>query len=123
MPHAAQAVTFYQQFEISNVAPSPEAARLFNATIGVLGQRLPAPLRPLIRPIMAVLIDDTRMASALGLSPAPRLLTPLVFAALRARAALTRPPRNDVFTPGRSGHTMYPDGYQLDDLGPQQATE
>lgn len=116
---AAEALSAYEQFEATNVAPSPEAAQLFNATIGVLARRLPRPLRPLIRPIMAVLIDDPRMAAALGLTPPPRLLAPAVHAALRIRGRLSGRPTSDTFRPGRSGHTMYPDGYTLEDLGPK----
>lgn len=119
---AAEALSAYEQFEAANVAPSPEAAQLFDATIGVLGRRLPRPLRPLIRPIMAVLLDDQRMANALGLAAPPRLLAPTVYAALRIRGRLSGRPTSDSFRPGRSGHTMYPDGYTLEDLGPSQSS-
>jgi hypothetical protein len=118
-----EAIAFYEQFEAGNVAGSPEAVQLFNATIGVLAARLPRPTRPLIRPIMAVLIDDPRMAIALGLRPAPAAAARLVFAALWIRGRLSRPARIDTFEPGRSGHTMYPDGYLLEDLGPKPAKE
>lgn len=119
---AAEALSAYELFEAVNVAPSSEAARLFNATIGVVAARLPRPLRPLIRPIMAVLLDDPRMAAALGLTPPPRLLAPAVHLALQMRGRLSRPPASDTFAPGRSGHSMYPDGYSLEDLGPGRAS-
>jgi hypothetical protein len=119
---AAEALSAYEQFEAANVAPSREAAQLFDATIGVLARRLPRPLRPLIRPIMAVLLDDPRMANALGLAAPSRLLAPVVYAALRIRGRLSRRPTSDTFRPGHSGHTMYPDGYTLEDLGPEQTS-
>lgn len=124
MPDTDQAaIAFYEQFEADNVAWSPEAVQLFDATIGVLGARLPAPARPLIRPIMAALVDDPRMARALGLRPAPAPLARLVFGALRVRSKLAKPTQTDTFTPGQSGHTMYPNGYTLEDLGPEPASE
>lgn len=119
---AAEALEFYARFEADNVAASPDAIRLFDATIGVLAGRLPGPLRPLIRPIMATLIDDIRMAAALGLTPPPRAMTHLVHAALWLRGKLSRPAKADTFRPGHSAHTMYPNGYTLEDLGPKPAT-
>lgn len=117
----AEAIAFYEQFEAGNVAWSPEAVQLFDATIGVLAARLPRPARPLIRPIMATLVDDPRMAAALGLQPAPPLVSRLVFAALQVRGKLSKTARADTFDPGHTGHTMYPNGYTLEDLGPKPA--
>jgi hypothetical protein len=120
---AADAIAFYEQFEADHVAWSLDAVRLFDSTIGVLAARLPRPARPLIRPIMAALVDDPRMVAALGLQPAPAVVARLVFAALRVRGKLSRPARADTFDPGHSGHTMYPNGYTLEDLGPKPAQE
>jgi hypothetical protein len=89
----------------------------------VLAARLPRPARPIIRPIMAVLVDDPRMATALGLRPGPQVVARLVFAALWIRGKLSKPARIDTFKPGRSGRTMYPNGYSLEDLGPRAAKE
>jgi hypothetical protein len=116
---AGEAISFYEQFEAGNVAWSPEAVQLFNSTIGVLAARLPRPARPLIRPIMATLVEDPQMVAALGLPPAPAVVARLVFAALWVRGKLFKPARTDTFQPGRSGHTMYPGGYTLEDLGPK----
>jgi hypothetical protein len=120
---AGEAITFYEWFEAGNVAWSAEAVLLFDATIGVLAARLPRPARPLIRPIMSTLVDDPRMAAALGLKPAPAVVARLVFAVLWTRGKLAKPTRIDTFEPGRSGHTMYPNGYTLLDLGPRAKTE
>lgn len=124
MPEDAEdATAFYERFEADNVADSPEAVQLFDATIGVLAGRLPRPARPLIRPIMATLIDDDRMAAALGLRPAPPLIRRAVYTALRIRGLLARPTTVDTFNPGHSGRTQYPNGYTLGDLGPNTARE
>lgn len=112
------ATAFYTRFQTEHVRPNPDSRALFDATLHVLTGRLPRPLRPLTRPILAVLIDDPAMTATLGLNPARPVFGRLVHTAVWAHARLDRPKHEDAFTPGRSASQQYPNGYTLDDIGP-----
>lgn len=111
------ATAFYTDFQASHVRPNPDSRALFNATVGVLTDRLPRPLRPLTRPILAVLIDDASMAQTLGLRTPSAVFRCAVHAGVWLHTRFDRPRSDDAFTPGRSASSQYPDGYSINDLG------
>ena len=119
IPASVDAATaFYDRFQADHVRPNPDSPALFDATVHVLTDRLPRPLRPLTRPILAVLIDDPAMAATLGLRPPHPAFRRLVHTTVLLHARRDRPQREDAFTPGRSASQQYPNGYTLQDLGP-----
>jgi hypothetical protein len=116
-----EANRFLDDYEDRNLGPSPEGADLLNATVRALEVRLAKPLRPLTPLVLALMMDQPRVALALGLKPAPAPLRAVYGAILRFRAAkarLTPLPTNPSFTPGGK-MSAYPDGYTLDMIGPR----
>ncbi len=117
----AEAEAFFDRYEAAHVAPSPAGRRLMGATVQVFQSRLPAPLRPMARPIISTMLDDDRLTDALGLPRATRATRAALTAGLALRNAvhrrrpLTTQPR---FIPGAAGSTVYPGGYTLDQIGP-----
>ncbi|WP_261792386.1 oxygenase MpaB family protein [Arthrobacter sp. PM3] len=117
------ACRFLDDYEAANLGPSPEGAALLAATVPALENRLPAPLRRFAPVILALMMDKPEMADALGLRRAPSAMTFVFDAVLRARAikARARPlPTSPSFVPGRANAAVYPDGYTLDQIGPEQ---
>lgn len=115
-----EANRFLDDYEDRNLGPSPEGAELLAATVKALKVRLAKPLRPLTPVVLALMMDQPRVAVALGLKPAPAPLRAayglvLRFRALRARRSPL--PTNPSFTPG-GRMSAYPDGYTLDQIGP-----
>lgn len=117
----SEAEAFFDRYEAAHVAPSPAGQRLMDATIQVFQSRLPAPLRPLAKYIISTMLDDDRLTGALGLPRATRatqgaLKTGIALRnSVHRRRPLTTVPR---LIPGTAGSTVYPDGYSLDQLGP-----
>jgi len=111
---------FFEAYEAENVAYSEAGAAQMHATGGVIAEMLPRRLRPLAEPVTAALLEP-RLRAALGLRQPPPLARQLVRMALRLRAARERrrPPRTEGwFVPGRQVRGVYPQGYDLHDLGP-----
>ncbi|MBQ1088831.1 oxygenase MpaB family protein [Streptomyces sp. B93] len=112
---------FHDAYEREMFAYDPANRRVAAATLRVLTDWYPAPLRPLAaRASLAVL--DEPLLTALGFRPQPRWVRTATHRALRARAALIRllPPRPE-FLPRRPKPRSYPFGWTLDDLGPHWA--
>lgn len=110
---------FYTAYEEKNVAPSDSSRSLMRATLAVLVDRFPAPLRPLGSRILAALIDDDAVVRALHLPAVHPLFAKAVYASMSlVRARRRRHPRPG-FIPGASGSSVYPSGYGLQDLGPE----
>jgi hypothetical protein len=116
------AEAFYSSYETKNVRPSPEGHALMDATMHVLADRLPAFLRPFIRPGLAALIANPRMTDAIGL-PTPRpFLSWGIRNIMRLRNIKTRhsrPQEKPSFIPGKSASAAYPNGYDITDIGPR----
>lgn len=111
---------FFDDYERRHVGFSTAGARQMAATQRVIADRLPRVLRPLAVPATSALLDE-RLQEALGLRPTGSLSRRLVRAALSVRAAIARrqPPRTvSWFEPGRPV-SVYPQGYQVSDLGPE----
>ena len=116
-----EAEAYFDDYEAANVAGSSSARLLTTKLIAVLKNMQPAPVRPLAAPIFTLLLNDRRVAAALGLRPPGRVTQRFVRRLLKARGAVKRhrpPSRKVIFTPGKKVREMYPDGYQLSDLGP-----
>jgi hypothetical protein len=117
----AEAEIFFDTYEAAHVAVSPAARVLTKNLVTVLKDMQPALVRPFAIPTFTLLLNDRRVAAALGFRP-PHLLTQrLVRQMLKVYGAIKRrqPPSNKViFTPGKEVREMYPEGYELSDLGP-----
>lgn len=111
---------FFDAYEAEHIAYSEAGAAQMRATSTVITQALPDRLRWLAEPATSALLEP-RLAAALGLRRPPPGLRGLLRLALRARAVRERrraPAEVGWFEPGRRGREVYPDGYQISDLGP-----
>lgn len=116
------ACRFLDRYEDEHMGPSDEGAALLGATVAAFATRVPARLRRFTPTIMALMMDKPQVAVALGLKPAPAVLRLPFNALLRLRAvkARTRPlPTSPAFVPGKMSVVAYPDGYTLDQIGPE----
>ncbi|WP_307857136.1 oxygenase MpaB family protein [Pseudarthrobacter albicanus] len=112
---------FLDDYEERRLGPSPEGSSLLGATVEALKVRLHRFLRPLTPVVLALMMDKPRVAVALGLKPSPAWLRLVFNAVLRFRAvrASMRPlPAQPSFVPGKTGTSVYPDGYTLGQIGP-----
>lgn len=117
------AETRLERYEASHFAPSEAGAVLTEAAINALRDRLPRPLRPFGPQLTTTLVGDPRVSHALSLPAPNRLFTALAAAAagIRRQVQRRRPPSSKVwFTPGQAAGKIYPHGYELDQLGPQE---
>lgn len=117
----ADAEAFFDRYETTHVAPSPQGQQLMDATIQVFQSRLPAPLRPLAKQIIGTMLDDDRLTAALGLPRATRASRAALQTGLKIRNAIhrRRPLKTQPhFAPGQAGSSLYPNGYTLDQIGP-----
>lgn len=112
-----------QVYETHHLAPSTEGAELTASVLATLRDRIPAPARPLAPHITSALVGDPSVSRALSL-PVPR--RPIV-AVLSGGGAVRRllqrqltPPDAPSFWPGRPAGAVYPQGYSLEQLGPQE---
>jgi hypothetical protein len=113
---------FLDDYEERWLGPSPEGSSLLGATVEALKVRLHRFLRPLTPVVLALMMDKPRVAVALGLKPTPAWLRLVFNAVLRFRAvrASMRPlPTRPSFVPGKTGTSVYPNGYTLDQIGPR----
>ncbi|WP_437773468.1 oxygenase MpaB family protein [Arthrobacter sp. KNU40] len=117
----AEAEDFFDHYEATNVAASPQGQHLMDATVQVFQDRLPAPLRPLAKQLISTMLDDVRLTDALGLPRAGRISRTALKTGLAAHNAIhrRRPLKTKPhFTPSEAGSTLYPGGYSLDQIGP-----
>lgn len=117
-----EASAILDEYEQRFAADTKAGRALMGATLLVFRNRLPKPIRPLAAPLLSSYFGDAKLTSSLGLPTAPPILSAairLVYAGrnalLRKRAAATK----SWFVPGTPTHDVYPDGYTLDQLGPQ----
>ena len=118
----AEAEQFFDRYEDETLAHSPVGAQLMARTVQVLKSRLPVPIRPLTRAMLSAMFDDDRLSDALGLPRATRLTKTTLQTVLKARNAIRRrSPLNQKphFVPGEAGPSLYPNGYRLDEIGPE----
>lgn len=116
-----EAGRFLDDYEDRNMAASPEGQSLLAATAEALAVRLPDRIKEKAPLAISLMMDKPLVVAALGLKPAPAWLQGGFNAVLRVRALLTRfTPLSDApsFTPGKSGSAVYPNGYELHEIGP-----
>ncbi|GAA4657792.1 oxygenase MpaB family protein [Arthrobacter cryoconiti] len=113
---------FFDSYERDNIAYSPAGAQLMASTVQVLKSRLPAAARPLTSTILSAMFDDDRLSDALRLPRATQIIKTSLHTVLKARNTIhRRRPLSSAphFVPGEEGSSLYPNGYRLDDIGPE----
>ena len=112
-----------RDYEARHLAFSADGAALTGAVLATLRDRVPAAARPLAAQLTSSLVGDAAVSRALSL-PAPN---PWADSLLRLGAAARRqvqrrqpPPQKPSFWPGRPAGRLYPDGYELEQLGPDE---
>lgn len=111
----------FDDYEAHNVRYSAAGKVLMQSTDKVMAEQLPRPLKPAATLLTRLILDDY-VAQAVGLPPTPRLGRVLMrlIGAARRRRGRRRPLRADSwFQPGRKVDSVYPNGYQFNDLGPK----
>ncbi|MEE6260247.1 oxygenase MpaB family protein [Plantactinospora sonchi] len=117
----------FTEFERVNFAFDPAARTLIEATRELMTRRLPGPLRDRAWACRAVAVTtdavlDPPVRAALGLPEPSRALEVAVHGLLRVRGRarrFTRVRDTDHWTSGQP-NAAYPDGYTLDQLGPDR---
>lgn len=123
----ADAERILDAYERLHVAPGESSRRLSGPLLDVLRAPYPRLLQPAVAPLFSLLLGDPRLSRALWLPVAPAPVRAAFRAALRVRGLVLRQlSPNDaataaVFTPGMSVSGVYPDGYDLGELGPEYA--
>lgn len=111
---------FLDEYEATHFAYTPAGARTATATRELFVSWFPRPLAPMTRAGVLALLDPP-LLHAFGYAPAPAWLRAAADLALRARGRVVRflPARRRP-VPVREGWTVrsYPDGYEIEDLGP-----
>jgi hypothetical protein len=108
-------------YEAEHLAPSPAGIQHMRATMGIIAERLPRPLRGLGPALISAIADDA-LCHSLGVAPARPLVRAAVRGLLRVRGAMVRrmaPRTRSWFTPGTAAANIYPHGYTIADLGPR----
>ncbi|MGN5734691.1 oxygenase MpaB family protein [Arthrobacter psychrochitiniphilus] len=117
-----EAEKFFDGYESDNITYSPAGAQLMASTVQVLKSRLPGPASPLAKPMLSAMFDDDHLTDALDLPRANTITKTALATALKARNTIARRRRLSTephFIPGMAGSTLYPNGYRLDDIGPE----
>ena len=117
-----EAEQYFDSYERQNIAYSAAGAKLMASTVQVLKSRLPAPARPFTRFMLSSMFDDVHLAEALGLPRATYPAKTALAAVMHARNAIHRyrpMSTKPHFVPGEEGSSVYPNGYRLDDIGPE----
>lgn len=104
-------------YEREHFALDPANIRVTEATIRIGRQTSPWYLRPGFRRVTIALMDEP-LREALGMPRQPRLVVAAVDLGLRARAKVLRHLAKPRVAPYERTHPTYPNGYQLDQIGP-----
>jgi hypothetical protein len=107
-------------YEAVHFAPDPANTRVAEASIRIVTDWYPRPVRGLVRRVTIAMLDEP-LRIALGLPRQPAWLTRALDLALRARAQVLRlmPPRRADDPYRHDASRTYPFGYTLADLGPR----
>ncbi|HSJ20971.1 MAG TPA: oxygenase MpaB family protein [Nocardioidaceae bacterium] len=111
---------FLDDYEAERFEYAPTNRRVAEASIRIVANWYPRPVRPLVRRVSIAMLDDP-LVEALGLPRQPRRLSRLLDRVLRIRAAVVRhllPPRPESRPYEHDARQTYPFGYSLADLGP-----
>jgi hypothetical protein len=111
-------------YEAEHFSPDAANTRVAEASIRIVTDWYPRPVRPLVRRVTIAMLDEP-LRVALGLPRQPAWLTRTVDLALRVRARVLRllPPRAADDPYRHDAHRSYPFGYSLADLGPREHSE
>ncbi|SHF69247.1 oxygenase MpaB family protein [Streptoalloteichus hindustanus] len=99
---------WFDAYQTVHFAPTPEARQLMRASQRLLEDRVPRPLRPVMRRVGPALLDPP-LRTAVGGGPVPRVTELGLHAALRAAALLQRTLRPRVRTISDTGHGLPPE--------------
>ncbi|SNS35497.1 hypothetical protein SAMN06264365_11483 [Actinoplanes regularis] len=114
--------TWFDTYDAENLKPNEAAVAIEKATRSLLLGKLPRPLVPLGDAMVSALYDD-RLRAATGLREPAWPVRSAVHTLLRARAGFLRhfgrPRAVPRFPDGRLTTSTYPDGYEIQDLGPK----
>ncbi|MFE6826417.1 oxygenase MpaB family protein [Streptomyces sp. NPDC057690] len=111
----------HDTYEKEMFAYDPANRRVAAATLRIITDWYPRPLRPLVARLALAVLDEP-LLTALGFRPQPRPVRTTAHLLLRARALLTRLlPARPGWWPSRPKPRSYPFGWTLDDLGPHWA--
>src|SRR5206468_1962300 len=93
--------------------------RVGTSTLRLFCTWFPAPLRPLVRLAMLAVMDEPLLA-AMGFRRPPWIFRPAVTISLRLRAAALKflPRHKQPVLRTKMRHVTYPDGYEIESLGP-----
>jgi uncharacterized protein (DUF2236 family) len=108
-------------YEAERFAPDPANTRVAEASIRIVTDWYPRPLRPLVRRVTIAMLDEP-LRVALGLPRQPAWLVRLVDGLVRLRGRVVRllPPRAAGDPYRHDAGRTYPFGYSLADLGPRE---
>jgi hypothetical protein len=106
------------EFERANLRFSESSRHVADDTLGLFLSWYPAPLRPLLRPVVLALLEN-ELLDAFGYPHPPAWLRRGLDLALRARAVIVArlPRRAKPRLITRERHRGYPGGYRLEELG------
>lgn len=110
----------HDDYEAEHFAYDPANTRVAEASIRIVTNWYPVPLRPVVRRITLAALDAPLLA-ALGIKRQPRWLERAVTGAIRLRGRVVRhlPPRRDDDPYLHDASRTYPFGYRISDLGPR----
>ncbi len=111
---------FNLDYERAHFAGTAASRRVCDATIKMFQAWMPRPLRGLVAPIMASLMDD-RLRESVGLPAPPGWIGRVAGVALRLRGRLARlsPRAGRPVLRTAMSHRSYPEGYTIETLGPE----
>jgi hypothetical protein len=116
----SEAADFFDTYESTHLRQSPSGVTLMAQTTEVLKDLFPRRLRSAATLLNRLLLDD-RLCETFELRPPHRVLRTAFTATLRLRSKAVahglKKRKKPIFRPGRSGSSVYPDGYELSDLG------
>jgi hypothetical protein len=116
-----EAEVFFDDYESRRVGPSLAGRPLMNARVQVFQSMQPRLLHPVTRLMTATMLDDPRLTEALGLPRSTWWSRVALHAGLAVRNEIRRhTPLSTVpsFRSGQPASPVYPNGYNLSDVGP-----
>lgn len=115
-----EAAAYLDGYEAEHLRRSEEGLRLMAKTSDALDVLFPPPLRPAANLVNRLLLDD-RMCDTFALRRPSPVARHVFGTLMRLRGVAIahgyRPKNKHVFRSGHSGSAVYPNGYQLSDLG------